>query len=230
MKKGEIKKQEFIRTAEMRFCRDGFENTSIQDILNDLHTSKGSFYHHFISKEALLEEICKSRALNTSEMVFRNMMPQMQPLDKLNMLISGMIPFTGEKLTFLLMLIPIFSGPEGITIRNFYKNELEQIYLEPVSEALRAGTEQGIYSCKDSLFSAQILILLINRFWTEICDRILENEKKGNMTDPSDLMNTTENYRTSAERLLSAPFGSLNIIQLPELQALSEQIHLHWKN
>ena len=47
MRKGELKKQEFLRAAEIRFCRDGYEKTGVQDILDDLHTSKGSFYHHF---------------------------------------------------------------------------------------------------------------------------------------------------------------------------------------
>ena len=62
MKKGDIKKQEFINTAEELFCRNGYESTSVQDIIDSLNTSKGSFYHHFISKEALLEEICSRRA------------------------------------------------------------------------------------------------------------------------------------------------------------------------
>ena len=62
MKKGEIRKQEILSTAEELFCRKGYEQTSIQDIIDRLNTSKGSFYHHFTSKESLLEEICDYRA------------------------------------------------------------------------------------------------------------------------------------------------------------------------
>ena len=94
MKKGELKKQEILRTAEARFCRDGYEKTSIQDILDDLHTSKGSFYHHFVSKEALLEEICRNRAAEYSEQVFQRITEDMNPSDRLNLLIDGMIPFS----------------------------------------------------------------------------------------------------------------------------------------
>ena len=70
---------------------------------------------------------------------------------------------------------------------------------------------------------------MINRFWLEICDRILDNEKSGRSTDPQDLMTVTENYRTAVERLLSAPYGSVNILKLQELQTVADQIHLHWK-
>ena len=229
MKKGEMKKQEFLRTAEARFCRDGYEKTSVQDILDDLHTSKGSFYHHFVSKEALLEEICRSRAESTSEQVFSEIAPGMDPCEKLNALISGMIPFSGEKLSFLLMLIPVFSGPEGIRIRNCYAGELENLYRERFSETLQAGDRQGVFSCRDPEFFAGMLIQIINRFWLQICDRVLENEKNGFNTDPGDLMNIAANYRTAAERLLSAPYGSVDIMKLPDLKILTEQIHMHWK-
>ena len=229
MKKGELKKQEILRTAEARFCRDGYEKTSIQDILDDLHTSKGSFYHHFVSKEALLEEICRNRAAEYSEQVFQRITEDLNPSDRLNLLIDGMIPFNGEKISFLLMLIPVFSGPEGIMIRNCYANELERLYGGKIADTLQKGTEESVYACSDPEFSAKILSMLVNRFWLEICDQVLENEALGRNTDAGDLMSLTDNYRRVMERLISAPYGSLDLISLPEVQALTEQIHLHWK-
>ncbi|MER2053908.1 MAG: TetR/AcrR family transcriptional regulator [Clostridia bacterium] len=229
MKKGELKKQEILRTAEARFCRDGYEKTSIQDILDDLHTSKGSFYHHFVSKEALLEEICRNRAAEYSEQVFQRITEDMNPSDRLNLLIDGMIPFNGEKISFLLMLIPVFSGPEGIMIRNCYANELERLYGGKIADTLQKGTEESVYACSDPEFSAKMLSMLVNRFWLEICDQVLENEALGRNTDAGDLMSLTDNYRRVMERLISAPYGSLDLISLSEVQALTEQIHLHWK-
>ena len=229
MKKGELKKQEILRTAEARFCRDGYEKTSIQNILDDLHTSKGSFYHHFVSKEALLEEICRNRAAEYSEQVFQRITEDMNPSDRLNLLIDGMIPFNGEKISFLLMLIPVFSGPEGIMIRNCYANELERLYGGKIADTLQKGTEESVYACSDPEFSAKMLSMLVNRFWLEICDQVLENEALGRNTDAGDLMSLTDNYRRVMERLISAPYGSLDLISLSEVQALTEQIHLHWK-
>lgn len=229
MKKGDLKRQEILKSAEVRFCREGYGKTSIQDILDDLQTSKGSFYHHFESKEALLEEICKNRAKSMSEKVFSSLTPGMNPEERLNTLISGMIPFSGEKLNFLLMLIPVFSGPEGNTIRNCYATELENIYLEKVAETLQMGTEEGLFACSDAEFSAGILMSLINRFWFELCERILENEKNEKKTDPGDLMSVVCNYRTTVERLLNAAFGSVQIVCLSDLIGLTDNIHIHWK-
>ncbi|MEG0804006.1 MAG: TetR/AcrR family transcriptional regulator, partial [Pygmaiobacter sp.] len=42
------------------FIEKGYENTSIQDIINNLGgLSKGAIYHHFKSKEEIFEAVCK---------------------------------------------------------------------------------------------------------------------------------------------------------------------------
>ena len=50
MRKGDEKRQELLNTAERLFCRQGYEETSVQDLLNAASMSKGGFYHHFASK------------------------------------------------------------------------------------------------------------------------------------------------------------------------------------
>ena len=69
MKKGELRREAIIRTAERLFFEKGYEETSIQDILDELSISKGGFYHHFDSKIALLSEICRQRGERDLERV-----------------------------------------------------------------------------------------------------------------------------------------------------------------
>ena len=127
MKKGELKRLKILQTAESLFCRYGYETTSIQDILDMLHTSKGSFYHHFVSKEALLEEICRNRVSSANAQLSWIGMPGgVTPAAKLNRLFSDMIPFSGEKLAFLMMIIRVFGLPEGDSLRSFYTKELTE--------------------------------------------------------------------------------------------------------
>lgn len=63
MKKGDERKVEILNTAERLFCTRGYAGTGIQDILDTLQISKGGFYHHFISKDAVLKTICERRAV-----------------------------------------------------------------------------------------------------------------------------------------------------------------------
>jgi len=60
---------EIIRESQVLFAQQGFEKTSIQQIANACGLSKGAMYHHFDSKEAVLEEICRQQYLQLLEKV-----------------------------------------------------------------------------------------------------------------------------------------------------------------
>ena len=51
------RKKLILDTAEALFYEKGFEQTSIQDILDRTFLSKGGFYHYFHAKDDLLEEL-----------------------------------------------------------------------------------------------------------------------------------------------------------------------------
>ena len=51
------KKEELIKTAFDLFMKNGYENTSIQDIMNIAKISKGAMYHYFTCKEDILDAV-----------------------------------------------------------------------------------------------------------------------------------------------------------------------------
>ena len=229
MKKGELKKQEILKTAETLFCKHGYETTSIQDILDVLHTSKGSFYHHYASKELLLEEICRRRAAMVAGNVIHNLNDDDNPCDNLNALFSGMMPLTKEKLAFLMMILPVFDLPEGRQIRFSYSESLSSAFRKSVVHEIIRGTETGDFFSGKPEHTAEMCFIILNDLWYQICLMILKNEKAGMDTDPSDLLNMIDAYRNTIERILNAPFGSIILLKLDDVKFLAEQIHYHWK-
>ena len=228
MKKGEIKKQVILQTAETMFCRNGYETTSVQDILDALHTSKGSFYHHYASKELLLEEICRTRAKNGMEKIISGLTDSTSATENINRLFSGAMPLNGENLSFLRMLLPVFTLPEGRQVRAGYADALTEMMLPSTVKEIERGNETGEFYCTDPQHSAEMCWLLIHDCWIRICMLIIRNEQAGSETDPAELLSLTENYRRCVERLLSAPFGSIRLMNLDELIRLNEQIHYSW--
>lgn len=61
-KSPEQTRENIIVTATQLFMQKGYEQTSIQDILDTLKLSKGGLYHHFKSKEEILEAVMQKRA------------------------------------------------------------------------------------------------------------------------------------------------------------------------
>ena len=50
-------KQEIMRTASAMFRAKGYQNTSINDIMDGVGGGKGTFYQYFETKEQLLSEL-----------------------------------------------------------------------------------------------------------------------------------------------------------------------------
>ena len=228
MKKGDLKKKEILHTAETLFCKNGYETTSIQDILDILHTSKGSFYHHYASKELLLEEICRVRASVLAEKASASVPPEGTSVENLNIIFSGMMPLTGEKLEFLMMILPVFDLPEGRQIRFSYAESISASFRNMMIREIHRGNENGELFCPNESHTADISSLILNELWYQISLLIVRNEKAGGKTDFSELLNMISSYRVTLERLLSAPFGSIRLLVLEDMKNLAEQIHYHW--
>ena len=57
MKKGERRKQELLRIAYKQFLQKGYEETSVDDIIAEAGSAKGTYYYYFETKEQMLEEV-----------------------------------------------------------------------------------------------------------------------------------------------------------------------------
>ena len=228
MKKGDIRKQEILQTAEQLFCRKGYEKTSVQDILDQLKSSKGSFYHHFASKESLLETICARRAEQNAASAFSASELNLNAKDRLNHVLMRMIPLSDERLSFVMMLLPVFDLAEGKSIRISYCESLRKAFHDAVREAIVLGNRSGEMACGDPDIFADIVISLVNLLWISVCDLIIENERKGEETDPGELLHITDQYRSAVERTVSVAFGTLILIDIRTMKRLADQIHMHW--
>ena len=55
VKTAEERKNEILDVAEQLFAEKGFDNASTNDILNKIGIARGTLYHHFASKEEILD-------------------------------------------------------------------------------------------------------------------------------------------------------------------------------
>ena len=56
-KKNRNTKGKIVSAAWDLFYRQGYENTTVEEIIEESGTSRGSFYHYFDGKDALLSSL-----------------------------------------------------------------------------------------------------------------------------------------------------------------------------
>lgn len=77
-----IRREEILQAAETCFSRQGFHQTTIQDVIRESGLSAGCIYGHFTSKEELIQAIGESRHARDSVLLAASD-PDQDPLQSL---------------------------------------------------------------------------------------------------------------------------------------------------
>lgn len=76
-------RHEIVAAADALFYRQGFEHTSFAHIADAVQISRGNFYHHFKSKDAILQAVIEARVEKTRAMLDAWAAQCETPLDRL---------------------------------------------------------------------------------------------------------------------------------------------------
>lgn len=80
-----------IEAADQLFYRQGFEHTSFSNIADAVQISRGNFYHHFKSKDEILEAVINVRLANTQMMLEKWEIEGEMPEDRIRSFINILI-------------------------------------------------------------------------------------------------------------------------------------------
>ena len=208
MRKGDERRQELLNAAERLFCTKGYEATSVQDILDVLHLSKGGFYHHFASKDEVLRGLCDRRAQRAAEDTAQAFSEADAPLARINAVLHGFIPLRREEMAFAAMLQPVIAKPEGKAMAMIYQDALCSHFLPLLkAEVASAAAVEAIYPPVRDM--ENIILQVVNQCWIEILSC-------GFRVDPAAVQQTLGKYRRAVELLLDAPYGSIEIVRVEE--------------
>ncbi|MBR0599395.1 TetR/AcrR family transcriptional regulator [Sinanaerobacter chloroacetimidivorans] len=150
------KKMELVEIAEKLFIEKGYEETSIEDILNASGLSKGGFYHYFKSKEEVLSESIGSfsdNLLKELEPIVAD--PDLNALEKLNRFMEKKITSQKEKKEIIKYLSMLMKSDF-----TFYKYTLSitQKYVEPFARIIEQGSREGRFHVEFPRETADILL------------------------------------------------------------------------
>ena len=213
MRKGDKRRQDILFSAESLFYLQGYERTTIEDILEKLNCSKGSFYHHFESKMQVLEEIASARIHEGFEEFKRQ--ASTEGLERLNNVLYFASPFSAGDVNFLSVLLSLFLGKEGVDVQDRMDAKRRELYFPVLQGTLFSLREQ-----RQAFWHQDALPLLLWESHMALCHAIVLKacaSLKSGDNMPAACLNLLHAARFQWERLLDLPYGSVRMIDAEEL-------------
>lgn len=216
MRKGSEKRQGLLDAAEKLFCQQGYEKTSVQDILDATGLSKGGFYHHFASKDEVMTALCTRRAERAAAFTGEALSAANTPMERINAVLHGFMPLRREDADFAGMLLPVISKPESRAVAMLYQDALEENFLPLLKAAVAsaAAVEEVFPPVKDI---EQVILNTVNHCWMAVAQEVWRGLSEGRRMEQMMLLTVVEKYRRAVEVLLDAPYGTIEIVRVEEL-------------
>ncbi|MBR6766480.1 MAG: TetR/AcrR family transcriptional regulator [Clostridia bacterium] len=213
MKKGDLRKTQILDAAEKLFFEKGYEQTSIQDILDALSLSKGGFYHYFDSKLTMLREICERRAMTRYERLTGELyLSRRSPIDKLNLLLDQVNLFETENAQFAALILKICYREHDAAIREHTRRIAIEKLTPYINDVVGEGIEDGLLHTRFPMEIGKLVLMLAWDADDAACGMLAEDPDNPDCIIP--IMEMLNAYRESVETLLGAPFGTLNIFDV----------------
>ena len=210
MKKGEMMREQILQTAEELFFAHGYDQTSIQDILDQLHLSKGGFYHHFPSKEAILSEICQRHAEAAAQRLEESFaLKREQSIVRVNRILErvNLLGWGDEAFSALALRICYQQG--DVLIRERLKSVMYDRLQPLLDAAIQSGIAQGAFFTRLPAFAARTALTLVSQPDDDSYALLArEPDNPDRVLEALDILNAG---REAVELLLGAPYGSITI-------------------
>jgi len=218
-----IRRNELIDCAQALFFAQGYEATTIADIIEAAGVSKGGFYHHFESKEELLdaviERLTATIIANAADILDD---PELNALEKLNRFFARGFEWKVGSARQMRGLYLMLQRPEN-----------EQLYhrmvkagVTSVGPVLTRIVEQGIceklFDVPDSAIVAQIMLHVADTRYT-IAAEALQAVERGDIDRATAMLETRiRSEEAILTRLLGLAPGSIRFVAPGQMLTMLE--------
>ena len=199
MKKGEMRKNELVQIAYRMFLTKGYENTSVDEIIDEAGIAKGTFYYYFESKELLLEEVICMMINKEAEKAGAVLNSDLPVPVKITGLIMSLQP-EKEEFTIEEALL----NPENALMHKKIKQKLYDVATPILSGVVEEGIKQGIFDCDNISERVRMLLYVSSEtfddgqfgerdieVFIDLTEKLL-GAKKGTMEFVRDMINRGE--------------------------------------
>ena len=202
IKNADERKNEILDVAESLFISKGYDNTTINDMLNVMGIARGTLYYHYKSKEEVLDGIIVRRSTTgaiAAEAIADN--NTLSALEKMFKIMLAQKPANEQQQQLVTAL-------ENVGNAQMFQKSLNEIILRlaPIlGKVIEQGNKEGVFNTPYAQDSAEILLATAHTIFDNVQFR----------RPPEEMQRKIVAFLFTTERILGATEGSL--LQLTQL-------------
>ena len=203
-----VRRDAFLDTAQRLVQTKGYEQMSIQDVLDELDASRGAFYHYFDSKSALLEAIIGRMVEDVIDVLGPLVAdPDLAAVEKFRRMFASIASWKAERRELMLEVVRVWASDDNAIVRDKYRHRVAASLTPTFAAIIRQGVAEGSFRVTSPEHTARVLIALLLGAQEHATDLYLARQA-GRV--PFELVEgALLAYPDAFERILGAPAGSL---------------------
>jgi AcrR family transcriptional regulator len=154
-----MRRAALLAAAASTFAEIGYDRTTIEEIIGRAGTSKGGFYHHFQSKDDLLEALAgeaAEQALQGLEGILST--PGLTAVERLGLFLRRGRQDT-DSARDLATYGAIFK-PENLALYHRLHRAVASVLVAPLARLIEQGRAEGTMRCEHAGVTAEIVLTL----------------------------------------------------------------------
>jgi AcrR family transcriptional regulator len=157
-----VRRDEILLSARKLIFTKGYEQMTIQDILNDLNIAKGTIYHYFESKHALLEAFIQQIQQET-EKPFLPVLndPHKNAVEKLQGFFDVLDTLRSANIESVVKLARIWYRDDNTVVREKINAAVTEQRAPLLNQIVRQGIAEGIFTLAYPDQSGEIILSLL---------------------------------------------------------------------
>ena len=202
-----VRRDAFLDAAQRLVQSQGYEQMSLQGVLDELGASKGAFYHYFDSKEALLAAVV-DRMVDAGMAAVAPVAadPDLGALAKLAGLFASLAQWKGERSDLMIELVRVWVSDANAVVRDQLRIGTQARLTPLLATIIHQGKAEGVFTITSPEHTAGVLVAMLIGT-NETASRLFLDRKSGAITF-EDVESTLAAYGEAFERVLGLPPGS----------------------
>lgn len=212
-----VRRNEILDVAQRLIHTKGYEQLTIQDILDDLHIPKGLFYYYFASKHAMLTALLE-RMMEALEQVIAPIVQERDrsALEKFQRFFTSVAHWETDQKPFILGLLRVWYTDDNAIVREKVRMMTVKSVAPFLTTIVRQGVEEGVFKTSYTDQAGAMVLALIQSLEETFAAFLLSPEPAAG--DRQRLEVSIAAYTDAVERMLGAPAHSLRLIDAETIE------------